>query len=175
MSKPWKRILESSYKLWTTLDTTNVRKQIGIKSLKIHLRRSNYTLDRAIIKKGTGIEAERLELLTKNCKKLREIHFIGTGSIGDSLIQALPYAKNLEALAVGRTLEITLSAVHKILSDSKENLVNVALLNVKGNHIRFVPGKWARTESLRTIHLQSDKGTVMDIVSRITYLIKKRD
>lgn len=169
--KPWKKILESTHKLWTTLDTSNVKKPISYKSLKIHLRRSNYTLEQAIIKKGTGIEAERLELLTKNCKKLRELHFIGSGSIGDSLVQSIRHAHNLESLAVGRGLQITLSAVQAILSDCKEHVINATFLNVKGNHLRFVPDRWPRMDSLTTIHLRGDKNSVMDIVSVILLLI----
>lgn len=167
VSKGWKRLLESSPKLWTTFDTTNVKKAISGKSFKIHLRRSHWTLDRAIISMKANIDRDKLTVMTKNCKKLREVKFVGSGLIGDSLVKALPHAKNMDTLFVGRGISITLSTVQTLLKNCKEfgqSLTNVTFLNMAGSPGGIIAGRWTASESLKSIHLQADKSSCLDIV-----------
>src|SRR6266496_6029777 len=100
VSLSWKRLLESSHKLWTTFDTTSARKPISKSSLRLHLRRSNYTLDRAIITTKARFDLEKMKYLTRTCKKLKYLEMRGSGIIGESLTSALPEARSLEKIIV---------------------------------------------------------------------------
>lgn len=167
VSKGWKRLLESSHKLWTILDTTDVKKLITQRSLKAHLRRSNWTLERAIITGKAGIDAQKMSFMIRNCKKLREIQIHNLNFIGDSLTSTLPDAKKLETLVVGRNAQISLSTVQTLLRACAETLLNASFLTVRGNPSSFVAGRWTLLESLQTLNLRGEKGsaTLLDIVS----------
>ncbi len=160
----WKRLLESSHKLWTTLDTTHVRKVISQKSLTIHFRRSKWTLDRALLSLKS-VDAHRLAYITKNCKMLKELQIYGRGMIGDSLTSALPDAKNLENLYVSQNTEMNLGAVQSALKYCKASLVTVTVLKIVGPRGGFLAGKWPEMGSIKAIHLESDGESVLDIVS----------
>lgn len=164
VSKGWKRLLESSPKLWTTFDSANVKKAISGKSFKVHLRRSHWTLDRAIIGMKANIDRDKLTVMTKNCKKLREVQFVGIGLVGDTLVKAMPHAKSLDTLLVGRGISISLSTVQTLLRDCKESLTNVTFLNMAGSPGGIIAGRWTASESLKSIRLQANKDSCLDIV-----------
>ena len=162
----WKRLLESSHKLWTILDTTSVKKTISQKSLTIHFRRSKWTLDRAILTMK-AIDAQRLAYITKNCKMLKELQMHGRGMIADSLASALKDAKSLENLYVSRNTETTLSAVQSALGHCKNSLVTATFLNIRGPRGGFLAARWPVMGPIKTIHLEADGESCLDIVSGI--------
>jgi F-box/TPR repeat protein Pof3 len=138
---------------------------VSQKSLKIHLRRSNWTLERAIISSKAGIDSQKLGLITRYCKRLREVQFLGSNFIGDTLTSNLPQAKKLDTLIVGEGSEVNLSTVQTILGSCGDALVDVTLLQVRGSPTRFIPGKWPAVESLKRLRLKSDMDSILDLVS----------
>ncbi|KAE9375308.1 hypothetical protein N431DRAFT_542865 [Stipitochalara longipes BDJ] len=158
----WKRLLESSHKLWTTLDTSHVKKVISQKSLTVHFRRSKWTLDRALLS-IKSVDAQRLAYITKHCKMLKEIQMYGRGMIGDSLTSALNDAISLETLYVSRNTEMTLAAVQSALRLCKATLVTATILKITGPRGGFLAGKWSEMGSIKSLHLESDGESVLDI------------
>ncbi len=157
--------MEGSKELWTTLDTTYARKAVSMKSLKIHLRRSNYTLDRAFITLKAYIDTDKMKYITKTCKQLRELHVGGNGVIGDSLASALPGTTKLESISISQSTEISLNYAQAVIRACHASLVDVKFLNVKGSRLAFIPDRWPRAESIRSIHLKADGDAFLDIVS----------
>lgn len=157
-------MLESSHKLWTTLDTTNAKKTINQKSLAIHFRRSKWTLDRAVLTMK-AIDSKGLAYITKYCKMLKDLQMHGRGMIADSLTSALKDAKSLETLYVSQDTEITLSAVQTAIGHCKNSLVTATFLKVTGPRGGFLSGRWPVMEPIKTLHLESDGESVLDIVS----------
>jgi len=143
-----------------------VKKTISQKSLKVHFRRSKWTLDRAILSMK-AIDAQRLGFITKSCRMLKELQMHGRGMIGDSLTLALSDAKSLETLYVSQNTEMSLSTVQSALRICKSSLVSVTALRVTGPRGGFLAGRWAVMESLKTLHLESDAQSALDIVSAV--------
>ena len=141
-----------------------MRKLISQKSLTIHFRRSKYTLDRAILTMK-AIDSKRLAYITKYCKTLKELQMHGSGMIADSLALALKDAKELETLYVSRNTEITLSAVQTALGQCKSSLVTATFLKITGPRGGFLSDRWPAMPSIKTLHLESDGQSVLDIVS----------
>jgi F-box/TPR repeat protein Pof3 len=168
VSKPWKRLLESSHSLWTVLDTRSTKKAISLKSLKIYVRRSNCTVEQAIITMKANIDAEKMKFITRTCKTLREINIVGSGLIGDSLNSALPDAKNLNELSISQNTEITLSAVQTAMKTCSKSLTSIRCYNVKRNRGDAFEGRWPATETLTSITLQSQGIWHLDIVSLLS-------
>lgn len=153
VSKPWKFLLESSYKLWTTFDTTSARRPVSLHSFKMHLRRSRYTLDNAIISLRAKFDGNKMKYLTQTCKQLTQLQIHGIGVIGDSLTTALPFAQNLSTLTVSGNCEISLSAVLLALKTCQRTLVEATFLHVVG---KFNPNNpWPKLESLRSLNLRT--------------------
>ncbi|KAF7874067.1 hypothetical protein EAF04_002739 [Stromatinia cepivora] len=150
VSKAWKRVLESSHKLWTTLDTIDTRKQISQKALRAYLRRSNYTVDEANIRNGT-LAAAKLQYLTRTCTKLQRLTIYGNNPIGETLISALPMAKTLQYLnSCG--CEISFRAVLEALRQVQASIVEAKFLTV--NCLSSDSAcMWPRLENLRALHV----------------------
>jgi F-box/TPR repeat protein Pof3 len=165
VSKSWKLLLESSHQLWTTFDTTYTRKPISQTSLKVHLRRSNYTLDKAVISMKAKFDATKMKYLTRTCKKLRHLEISGIVVIGDSLTAALPLAQSLQTLILSRNCEISLAAVHSALKACQKTLVAATFLRVKGSRTVFIPDQWPELQLLRVLHLRSSGDAILDAVS----------
>lgn len=167
MTKSWKRLLESSHKLWTTFDTRTTRKFVSLTSLKVHLKRSNYTLDRAVISTKANFDVKRMQYLTKTCQKLKYLEICGSGVIGDSLVSALPLATSLETIVCGTNCEISLPAVQSILRICQKTLLEATFLRVKGNRMGFLPNQWPELQSLRSLNLRSIGDVMLDVVSHL--------
>ena len=165
VTKSWKRLLESSHKLWTMFDTRMTRKPVSLTSLKLHLKRSNYTLDTAVISIKAKFDVTRMQYLTRTCKKLRRLEICGSGVVGDSLTAALPLAKSLETIALGANCEISLKAVQLALKTCRKTLVEAAFLRIVGNQFSFVPNQWPELQSLRALHLRAHSPLLLDVVS----------
>ncbi|KAJ8062448.1 hypothetical protein OCU04_008986 [Sclerotinia nivalis] len=151
VSKSWKRVLESSHKLWTTLDTIDTRKQISRKALRAYLRRSNCTLDEANIRNGT-LAAAKLQYLTRTCTKLQRLTIYGNNTIGETLISALPMAKSLQYLNLCGC-EISFRAVLEALRQVQASIVEAKFLNVSCLSSDSAC-MWPRLENLRTLHVR---------------------
>ena len=164
MTKSWKRLLESSHTLWTTFDTRNIRKPISLTALKVHLKRSNYTLDTAVISMKAKFDVVRMQHLTRTCKKLKYLEICGSGVIGDSLTTALPYAKSLERLVVGKNCEIGLTGVQTVLKICQQTLVEAVFLRIKNPWGGYL-GNWPQLKSLRSLNLQFIGTASLDVVS----------
>ncbi|KAH9213407.1 hypothetical protein DL95DRAFT_339186 [Leptodontidium sp. 2 PMI_412] len=162
VSKAWKGVLESSTKLWTTFDTTHARRAISLKSIKIHLRRSKYTLDRAVITLKAYIGSDKMKFIAKTCKNLREIHIHGNGLIGDTLYSALPGSTALRTISTSVGTEIPLYAIQSVIKTCHKSLVDIKFLQIRGNKVAAVPGKWAMAESLKSIHLRAGFDSCLD-------------
>jgi F-box/TPR repeat protein Pof3 len=165
VSKSWKRLLESSHKLWTTFDTRSTRKSVSLTALKLHLRRSNYSLDKAVISTKAKFDVPRMQYLTRTCHKLKYLEICGSGVIGDSLTAALPQAKSLETIVCGTRCEISLAAVQSVLKICQKTLLEATFLRVKGNRIGFLSNQWPELRSLRTLNLRSSGDMILDLVS----------
>ena len=158
VSRPWKRLLESSHKLWTTFDTSSARKSVSKKSLKAHLRRSHYTLNSAIISMRAQFDTDKLTYLTNTCKHLKRLEIKGSGVIGDSLTVALPLAQNLSSITVSVGVEIGPSAIQSCLESCKKTLVEAKFLHIRLSRPWVSAGLWPRLESLRTLELRAFDG-----------------
>ncbi|CAG8951570.1 hypothetical protein HYFRA_00007486 [Hymenoscyphus fraxineus] len=153
VSRSWKRLLESTHKLWTTLDTTSTRKPISLRSIRAHLKRSNYTLERAVITMKARLDSEKIGYLTKTCKCLRLLEMNGSGAIGTSLIFALPRAKSLESIAVSRNTEITMTDVQAALRSCQATLLEAKFLQIGGHFQVSNSLGFPRLEKLQTLVL----------------------
>ena len=120
--------------------------------MKVHLRRSNYTLENAIINSKANFDAIRMSYLTKTCKQLKNLDFTGSGTIGDSLIAALPFAQRLTSLNVSANYEISASTVLNALNICKKTLKHAKFLRVKGNMMDFGQLK---AESLMKLYMKT--------------------
>jgi F-box/TPR repeat protein Pof3 len=124
-----------------------------------------------------AIEPQRLAWITKYCKKLKDLQLHGRGMIGESLTDALKDAESLDTLYVSRNTEISLSAVQKALETCKSSLVTATFLNVQGNKGGFLAGRWVRMESIKTLRLEADGDSYLDLVSfapqNLTMLVSK--
>jgi F-box/TPR repeat protein Pof3 len=156
VSPPWKRLLESSHKLWTTFDTSRARKPVTKHSLRLHLCRSNYTLNSAIISMGAKFDEDKLTYLTKTCKQLKRLEIKGNGVIGDSLVAALPLARNLSCLTV--CVHIHLGVLLLSLETCQKTLVEAAFTNIQVLRPSMNSSqwpKWPRLESLKSLVLEA--------------------
>ncbi|CZT41223.1 uncharacterized protein RSE6_00942 [Rhynchosporium secalis] len=162
VSKGWKGVLESSTKLWTTLDTTYARKPVSLKSLQTHFRRSHYTLDRAIITLRANIDAGKMKFVTRTCKNLRELHIAGNGIIGSALHSNLPGATALQAVSTSGCTEVPLHTVQMVIGACHKTLLDVKFLCVQGSKSVVIPGRWPRASSLKTIHLSGCSESILD-------------
>ncbi len=116
VSKPWKRFLEASHDLWTILDLRSARRYVRLDSLKVHLRRSNYGLERAILTTNPQIfGSSNIQVLTRLSKKLSHLEITSGGYLGNSLLDALPKAENLRVLIV-KGAQMPLLSVVRALS-----------------------------------------------------------
>lgn len=140
---------------------------IGQNSLKVHLRRSNYTLENAIIHSRAHFDAIRMSYVTKTCKKLKYLELTGTGVIGDSLTAALPVAHSLTSLVVSANYEISRTSVLSALNICKNTLTEARFLRIKGNMMDFGNLK---LEHLKTLHMKTHDEGSMDTVSGDTHL-----
>ncbi len=165
MTKSWKRLLESSHKLWTTFDTRYTRKSVSLTSLKLHLKRSNYTLNKAIISIKAKFDITRMQYLTRTCAKLEYLEICGSGVIGDSLTSAMPFAKNLRTIICGTNCEISLAAVQSVLESCRNTLVEASFLRIKLTGLRPY-FKWPKLQFLRILNLRSPVEILLDLVSR---------
>jgi F-box/TPR repeat protein Pof3 len=164
VSKSWRRLLESSPKLWTTLDTTCAKRIVSLLSLRAYLKRSNYTLDTAVISKGFIIDKSRLLYLTKHCKKLRHLEIRGNSMIGASLISSLPFAENLESIILSKNTIIGVSSAQDVLKSCRKTLTEVKFLSVKGSRMAG-SGSWPILPRLRSLCLKADGNFLLDMVS----------
>lgn len=166
VSKGWKNFLEGQPDLWTELDTTYCRKSMSKKSLIIHLRRSKWTLDSAIITMKANIDWEKMRVLTKNCKELRELRIHGQGLIGESLSDSVPLAKNLKVLHVSHITEASLGTVQSCMRTCQQ-IEDIRFSKVQGSATSLRDGAWtvAKNENIKSLELQSNKKSRLDIVS----------
>ncbi|TVY17100.1 F-box/TPR repeat protein pof3 [Lachnellula arida] len=154
VSKPWKRLLESSHKLWTTLDTTYAKKSMNHKSLKAHLKRSNYTIDHAIITLRAGLDPQKMTYITSSCKNLCRLEIRGSGFIGESLTKSVPYSRSLNAVSVSGSCAITSSAVYETLASLRKTITEAYFLCVKGS-LHPNPRDLPQLDCLKTLHFKA--------------------
>ncbi|TAQ84769.1 hypothetical protein B7494_g6925 [Chlorociboria aeruginascens] len=163
VNSSWKRLLESSHKLWTTLDMTSTRRKVSLHSLKKHLRRSNYTVDRAMISLKAGFDSVKMQYLIRTCKSLRHLEIHGQGIVGDSLTSALPLARNLETILVSKNTKISLVSVEQALKAVHTTIADASFLNVlcRPNEMARLK-QWPMIQSLKTLNLRSSSCEALD-------------
>ncbi|KAF5875213.1 putative f-box domain protein [Botrytis fragariae] len=150
VSKSWKRVLESSHKLWTTFDTSITRRGLSQKSLRAYLRRSNYTVDEAILRYDT-IDAAKLQYLIRTCTKLQRLTIRNKNNavIGETLTSALPLAKSLQNLNL-QMCQISFRSALESLRHVQASIVQAELMGV--HHTSRDAGCiWPRLENLRDL------------------------
>jgi len=171
----WKKLLESSHKLWTTLDTSSVKKVISERSLKIYLRRSKFTVERVILNLKS-IDAQRLRWILQTCKHLKELQMQGSGLLGFSLTKALEKAKGLETLSVSYNTQVNLTTVQEALKHCKDTLVSITFLNIQGLPFSgFYRDKWVEMKSVKQLHLRGNgpnSTPALDFVSTIPHIFE---
>ncbi|TGO37142.1 hypothetical protein BHYA_0105g00340 [Botrytis hyacinthi] len=150
VSKSWKRVLESSHKLWTTLDTSNTRRGLSQKSLRAYLRRSDYTVDEAILRYDT-IDAAKLQYLIRACTKLQRLTILNKHNvvIGKTLTSALPLAKSLQYLNL-QMFEISFRSVVESLQLVQASIVEAGFMGVHYTS-RDASCVWPKLENLRVL------------------------
>jgi hypothetical protein len=159
VSKPWKRFLESSNDLWTTLDTRSARRGVRMDSLKAYLRRSKYGVDRAyFITKTPYFSSRQLEMITRTCKRLKYLECSDTGSsspLGTSLLSALPMATGLRTLII-KNCSMLFSQIVEALS------ICPLLEHVEFHRVIGVPSTvrtaWPQLENLASLLLIFEAG-----------------
>jgi F-box/TPR repeat protein Pof3 len=148
------------------LDTAYAKKPINHKSLKAHLKRSNYTLDHAIVTLRAGLDIQKMTYITNNCKNLRRLEIHGSGVIGDSLTKSVPYSRSLNTLLVSSNCAITFSAVQETLAACRRTITEATFLQVKGTLYPNLPREIPQLDSLKKLHLKAaGAGTGLDTVS----------
>ncbi|KAF7947238.1 uncharacterized protein EAE97_004487 [Botrytis byssoidea] len=154
VSKSWKRVLESSHKLWTTLDTSITRRGLSQKSLRAYLRRSNYTVDEAILRYDT-IDAAKLQYLIRTCTKLQRltIHNKNNAAIGETLTSALPFAKSLQYFNL-QMFEISFRSVVESLRHVQASIVEAEFMGVY-HASRDASCMWPKLEKLRVLSMSN--------------------
>lgn len=154
MSKSWKRVLESSHKLWTTLDTSITRRGLSQKSLRAYLRRSDYTVDEAILRYDT-IDAAKLQYLIRACTKLQRltIHNKNNAAIGETLTSALPFAKSLQYFNL-QMFEISFRSVVESLRHVQASIVEAEFMGVHHTS-RDASCMWPKLEKLRVLSMSN--------------------
>lgn len=149
VSRPWKRFLEASHDLWTVLDVRSARRFVRLDSLKAHLRRSNYELDRAFLNMNPQVFGDKgLEVLTRLCKRLSYLETTSTGYLGTSLLSALPKAQNLRYLVI-KGAEMPLLSVVKALSSCPQ--LQTAEFHVVKYSTHVI---WPQLDSLISLRLE---------------------
>lgn len=152
VSKQWKYLLESSHKLWTTFDTTTALRPVSLHALKMHLRRSQYTLDKAIIGWRADFDASKMAFLTRTCKELRHLELPDSSVTGDSLIGALPLAQNLSTLIIGGNGLTSVTVMLQALTTCQKTLVMAVFPGVKAS---ITPKEaWPMLESLEHLEIR---------------------
>ena len=136
------------------------------KSLKAHLKRSNYTLDHAIVTMRAGLDIQKMTYITSHCKNLRRLEIRGSGVIGDSLTKSVPYSRSLNAVFVSSNCAITFSAVHETLTSCRKTITEASFLCVKGTLHPNPPREFPQLDSLKKLHLTAaETGTLLNTVS----------
>ena len=159
VSKPWKHFLEASHDLWTELDFRHASRPVRLESLKAHLRRCNYMLNRAVINMNRSIfSAKYLDYITKTCKQLRYIELFSVGFLGDSLLAALPAAHSLRTLVI-KGSEMTLYSVSEALNICPQ-LEVFECDSVKLAH--WIRPHWPQLDALRSLKLASRGSSDID-------------
>lgn len=143
-----------------------------MKSLKIHLRRSKYTVDFARITMKAQFDTARMHFLTKCCKELRELRIEGVGMIGESLSEPIEDAKKLQSLYVSDKTEVSLGTVQSCTRKC-QSIVDMTCLRVKGSGTILRQGAWPKNENVQRLELHADKEgrferrSQLDIVSPV--------
>ena len=118
----------------------------------MHLRRSKYTLDKAIIAWRADFDASKMAFLTRTCKQLRHLEMPDSSVTGDSLISALPLAQNLSTLIIGGGCLTSVKVILQTLTICQKTLVMAVFANVQGS---LDPKEtWPMLESLEHLDLR---------------------
>lgn len=128
---------------------------MNFKSLKAHLKRSNYTLDHAIVMLRAALDAQKMTYITRNCKNLQQLDIRGSGLVGDSLTTSIPYARNLRSIYVSESIEISASAVQKSLTACCKTITEASFLHVAG----YLDDEFPQLHSLKRLHVKWDRGS----------------
>lgn len=137
--------------MWTTFDSSASKRPISKASLKAYLKRSNYTVDRAIIGAAAKMDSKMI-YLTKSCRKLEHLEFSGTMILGESFLSSLPFAKSLKVLRASSRCEITKTCVEAALKCVHETIVDASFLGTARDPVRqnIV---WPKLEKLRVLRI----------------------
>jgi hypothetical protein len=129
----------------------SARRFVRLDSLKAHLRRSNYGLDKAFLNMNPQVfSGKSLEVLTRLCKRLSYLEITSTGYLGDSLLSALPKAQNLRILII-KGAEIPLSSVVKALNSCPQ--LQTAEFHVIKSLAMNTQVIWPQMDSLTSLRL----------------------
>jgi F-box/TPR repeat protein Pof3 len=121
-------------------------------SLRAYLRRSNYTLSKAIVHSRAQFDDTKWIYLTRTCQKLTDLTINGSGIIGDTLSSALPFASSLTSIVVSANRDISYATVVGILNHCQKTLVHAAFLSVKNSVLGLA---LPQLDSLRTLDIRS--------------------
>ena len=166
VSKAWKRLLESSTKLWTTLDTTLAKRNLSLSALKAYAKRSKHSLDKAILSNRCLVDASRLQYLTKHCRNLEYLEIRGSTMIGESLKSSLPFAKSLKSLTLSKNTIIGINSAQQALECCRTTLTHVKFLHVKGSRMAG-HGTWPILPNIQSLSLKAEGDYLLDIVSHL--------
>jgi hypothetical protein len=98
-----------------------------------------------------GLDIKKIKFLAKTCKQLEYLECYGGGFVGESLVEALPLARNLKTLVLSDRCEVTKQTVSQILKSSPQ------LSSVEFNAIELKSyGRidFPKMESLETLKLR---------------------
>jgi hypothetical protein len=124
---------------------------VRLDSLKAHLRRSNYGLERAFLNFNPQVfGGKSLEVLTRLCKRLSYLEITSTGYLGASLLAALPKAQNLRSLII-KGAEMPILSVAKALRSCPQ--LHTAEFHVIKSAPMNTQVTWPQMDSLTSLRL----------------------
>jgi hypothetical protein len=147
-----------------SLDLSLVKRAVTEKSLKVYLRRSKYLLNRAVLKMSTAeINVNKLKYITRTCRRLEYLE-IQQGHVGQSLIQALPEARNLQTLILGKSAVIPHDFIFKIL-DLSPQIVRAEFHAIDSSIPPHYASRWKQSNNLKSLVLTAWGEKRSEIVS----------
>ncbi|KAL9000977.1 MAG: hypothetical protein Q9169_000461 [Polycauliona sp. 2 TL-2023] len=109
VSATWREYLTSTPRLWASLDFSKAKANVPKTAVQRYIRYSRRTVSRL-----TTSQSLNLQHVVTQCKSLEHLE-IGGGYTNESLIKAMPAARNLKCLLLPTRCETSLDCVSQVL------------------------------------------------------------
>ncbi|CAD6500958.1 BgTH12-06659 [Blumeria graminis f. sp. triticale] len=152
VSKDWKNLLESMRYLWTTIDTRYARRPIASRALQAYLRRSNFTVNRALVNLRSFAHERKMKYLMETCRGLRDLRIYGYGYIEKALTNSLAIAGGIQKLHLSESTRVTISTMILSFKACQKTLIEAKFLCVIGVEV-VSKQSWPKMNALSSIHM----------------------